>query len=98
MTITQKHIVDRIPDVINESNFEILLLLRTLVSNGWGFDSRLYDLLDGLVKLSIECCDEYFIVFDRKKRSYQKATRHDNALIITYKNLKNETVLEINNR
>ena len=98
MTITQKHIVDRIPDVICESNFEALLMLRTLTYHGWGEDSKLYDLLDGLVKLNTECSDEYFIVFDRKKRSYQKTTRHDNALIITYKNLQNETVLEINNR
>jgi hypothetical protein len=98
MAITQKHIVNKIPQIIGESHFEILLLLRTLALNGWGEYSKLYELLDSLVKLNIECSDEYFIFFDGKKRTYQKTTRHDDALIITYKNLQNETVFEVNNR
>ncbi len=99
MAIKQSHIIDLIPQLVKDEYFHQLLTLRTLASIGWGFDSELYLLIDGIIEMHNDCDESEFVIFDAKKMAYQKATRYDNGFLKTaYKNKQGEIVLEFNNR
>jgi len=99
MAINQSHIIDLIPQLMKDEYFHQLLALRTLAGVGWGVNSKLYLLVDGIIEMHNDCEESEFVIFDAKNMTYQKATRCDNGFLITaYKNKQGEIVLEFNNR
>ncbi|MFV7771693.1 hypothetical protein [Shewanella marisflavi] len=99
MAINQSHIIKQIPQLVKDEYFHQLMTLRSLASIGWGFNSKLYLLIDGIIDMHNDCEKGEYVIFDAKNRTYQKATRYENGLLKTaYKNEQGEIVLEFNNR
>ena len=64
MAINQSHIIDLIPQLMKDEYFHQLLALRTLAGVGWGVNSKLYLLVDGIIEMHNDCEESEFVIFD----------------------------------
>jgi hypothetical protein len=73
MAITQQDIINKIPRIIYtsrhkymESSWDVLLVLRSLITTGWGSQCKIYQVVDELLTLVNTNNEETTFIFDRK--------------------------------
>lgn len=94
MALAQKDIIEVIPRIIFDSDFSLLLSLKTLARRGWGADSTLCKMLDSLLDIHQTVIGEgVAIIFDDETLTYQVASRQENDGQVAFTNTKGETLL-----